>query len=150
VNVKAQLVPQNLTSTNSTTGRTEDYDATKPDVFRYAAFGRGYGTYDPFKYRFLDNEYLHRAIEQGLVGLGAFVALLLTGIAVCVRCVRRIGPARGSPAVACVAALGAFAVSCAIYDALAYAQAGYMLFLTVGIAVCATADTRGPTTEDGG
>jgi O-antigen ligase len=141
VGVKAQLVPQNI-HTTSTEGRTEDYDATHPDIVRYAAFGRGYGTYDPHKYRFLDNEYLHRLIEEGVVGTAAFIALLVTGIVICVRTGRRLDPIRGSPAEASVAALAAFAISCAIYDALAYAQSGYMLFLVAGIAVCTSMEAR--------
>jgi O-antigen ligase len=135
VGVKSQFVGSNLNS-DSTTGRTTDYDATAPDVFRYPLLGRGHGTYDPFKYRFLDNEYLHRTIETGFLGLAAYLALMATAMAVAHRVARLLGPVRGTPGMAAVAGIAAFAVCGAVFDVVSYPQPMYLFLLIAGLCVC--------------
>jgi hypothetical protein len=134
VGVKSQFVGSNLEST-STTGRTSDYDATRPDIFTYPVLGRGEGTYDPYKYRFLDNEYLHRIIETGFLGLAAYIALIATGMAVSHKTLKKLGPVRGSPAMAAVAAGGGFAACSAVFDVMSYPQPMYVFLLIIGLMV---------------
>ena len=43
---------------NTDKQRVERYDAVRPDVMSHLVLGEGYDSYDPLKFRFLDNEYL--------------------------------------------------------------------------------------------
>ena len=63
----------------SVQGRTDDYDI----VFAYIGdrpwFGRGAGTFMPERYILLDNQFLNTWVSQGIVGLAAFLLLVLGG-----------------------------------------------------------------------
>jgi hypothetical protein len=125
----------------STEGRTSDYEAVVPDVLTHPAIGRGYGTLDSIKvdtYRIFDNEYLGQLYQVGLLGLLAWIALILTPIVIAVRfAARSDNPLRGPPALAAAAGCLAFAVAAALYDILTFPQAPYLfLFLA---AMCTTA-----------
>ncbi|MEY2513549.1 MAG: hypothetical protein QOJ89_907, partial [bacterium] len=62
--------------------RTADYDAIRPDVWSHLVFGRGYGSYDHAIYRVLDMELLRQLIEVGVVGLLAYLMLVVAVVAV--------------------------------------------------------------------
>ena len=49
----------------------------RPDVWTHLAFGRGYGSYEHTTYRVLDMEMLRQLIEVGVVGLTAYVMLMV-------------------------------------------------------------------------
>ncbi|HTT93210.1 MAG TPA: O-antigen ligase family protein [Solirubrobacterales bacterium] len=122
-------------------GRTSDYEAVVPDVLTHPAIGRGYGTLDSQKvdtYRIFDNEYLGELYQTGLLGLLAFIALILTPVVIAVRyAARRDNPLRGPPALAAAAGIMGFFVAAALYDILTFPQAPYLfLFLA---AMCTTA-----------
>lgn len=122
----------------STLGRTRDYDAIQPDVRTHPLIGRGYGSYDPGKYRILDNDYLGMMIEIGALGLLAFFGMLGTVLFAAHRPIRDHDPVRGPPALAAVGATVAFAVVTVMFDSLSFAQAPYMFFFVAGVAaVCA-------------
>jgi hypothetical protein len=122
----------------STLGRTRDYDAITPDVKTHPLIGRGYGSYDPDKYRILDNDYLGMLIEIGIVGILAFFAMLGTVIFAAHGPIRSRDPVRGPPALAALGAAVAFAVVTVMFDSLSFAQAPYMFFFVAGVAaVCA-------------
>ena len=142
VGIKAQLV---RTENESTAGRTSDYDAVQADIRAKPVLGRGHGTYDYRKYRVLDNEYLHRFIETGYLGVLAFIGLFVTLIVVALRTLRRTGSERGSPLYAIAAAAVAFGVGGAIFDELGFPQAPYLLFLIAGLAVCRITRADEPT-----
>lgn len=121
----------------STQGRTSDYGAVTPDILTYPAFGRGYGTYDPHKYRILDNAYLLLLVETGFVGLAAFAIMLVTGASIAHKTIRTRDPVRGPPALALMAAIVGFAIACFTFDALSFAQAPYMLLFVLALVVVA-------------
>ena len=60
--------------------RASDYDAIRPDLWTHLVFGRGWGSYNHETYRILDSEILHRTVEMGLVGLVAFLLMVLSVI----------------------------------------------------------------------
>ncbi|HEY0277698.1 MAG TPA: O-antigen ligase family protein, partial [Solirubrobacterales bacterium] len=124
----------------STEGRTSDYEAVVPDLLTHPAFGRGYGTLDSIKsdtYRIFDNEYLGELYQVGLIGLLAFLALIITPVILARSVARSDNPFRGPPALAAVAGIIAFAVAASLYDILTFPQAPYLfLFLA---AMCITA-----------
>ena len=93
--IRNQLFTSQVAQSNSTTGRTQDYAAVQPDLAAHPTFGRGYGSYDPHKYRIIDNQYIGLAIETGFVGVGAYLLMLL-GVVVAARPALRSGDPRAA------------------------------------------------------
>ena len=138
VRVKAQFVGGGgFWEQKSVEGRTEDYAAIKPDRAKNLRWGRGHGTYDAVKYRFLDNEYLGRIIETGVVGLVVYLLLILAVIRVAHRASRSKDPVRARVGVACVAGAVVYLVTNFVFDALSFAQAPYLFLFLAGLAVVA-------------
>ncbi len=75
--VLSQLEPGHVGGVLTTTDRTARYDAVRPDVMRHLLLGRGFASYDPHKYRILDNEYLGLLITTGVIGVAAYVSILI-------------------------------------------------------------------------
>lgn len=139
IGVVNQLSGENDKSSDE--GRTSDYEAVVPDLLTHPAIGRGYGTLDSQRvdtYRIFDNEYLGELYQVGLLGLLAFIALILTPVVIAVRyAARSDNPLRGPPALAAAAGCLGFAIASALYDILTFPQAPYLfLFLA---AMCTTA-----------
>lgn len=103
---------------------------------RYAAqhpfTGRGFATFLP-NYRILDNQYLGLLVETGVVGVGALLGLLATGIVVASR-IRRSprDPLDASLATSLTASVAVAAMACATFDALGFPQVAGMLVLSLG------------------
>jgi hypothetical protein len=125
----------------SVKGRTDDYAATQPDITTHLALGRGYGTYDPFQYRLVDNQYLLLVIETGLLGVAAYLAIAIAIWTVNHPAVRGRDPIRGPPALAISAATASFVVSTALFDVLSFPHVPYLFFFLAGMATAA-ASTR--------
>ncbi|HVW47984.1 MAG TPA: O-antigen ligase family protein [Solirubrobacterales bacterium] len=124
----------------STEGRTSDYAAVVPDLLTHPAIGRGYGTLNSIKvdtYRIFDNEYLGTAYQMGLLGLLAFVAMILAPVFIVRNVARSDNPLRGPPALGAAAGCLAFAVATGLYDILSFPQAPYLFFFLA--AMCTTA-----------
>jgi O-antigen ligase len=124
-----------LPGDNSTKGRTEDYDAIKPDVRSHMAFGRGFGSYDSRTYRFLDNQYLRLLVATGILGVAAYLLMVVAVLAVAHPVIKSRDPIRGPPALAIAAAVAGFGVATAFYDVLSFAQVPYFFFFLAGLAV---------------
>lgn len=133
--VKAQFV--DLFSDNSVQGRTSDYDPVTPDVRNELIIGRGFGSYDPSHHRFLDNEWLGRVIETGIIGALAYLFLILAIVFVAHRASRSRDPVRRAVGVSVVAGAAVYATTNAVFDALAFPQAPYMLFFLAALAAVA-------------
>jgi O-antigen ligase/polysaccharide polymerase Wzy-like membrane protein len=122
-------------------GRTSDYEAVVPDVLTHPAIGRGYGTLDSQKvdtYRIFDNEYLGELYQVGLLGLLAWIALILTPVVIAVRySARSDNPLRGPPALAAAAGCLGFFVAAALYDILTFPQAPYLFLFLAAMCTCA-------------
>jgi O-Antigen ligase len=132
--VRDQLKPSAATSTLSTRDRTSDYEAIGPDVLNHPVIGRGWQTYDPERYRVLDNQYLSILIGNGWLGVGAFMLVLLAAFAVCTRAIRTEDPARAPPALATAGAVAMMAVASATFDTIAFSVVPYTLCLFLGLA----------------
>lgn len=130
--LRQQLEPSRLTGTKSTSDRSEDYSAIKPDLARHPALGRGYGSYDPYKYRILDNQYLGLLVTVGLVGTAAYGLVLLTAMA---SARRRPDGVRASTrqAAAPIASVAVFAVGGALFDVLSFPHVTYTFFFVLGL-----------------
>jgi hypothetical protein len=138
--IRGQLQPEKVSGNVSTQGRTEDYDAVGPDIKAHLATGRGFGAFDSHKYRLLDNQYLGLLIEVGILGLVAYVVMLLAVMRVAHPVIRSHDPTRAPPALAASAGVAAFLVCNALYDTLAFAQAPYLLFFVAALAVASASD----------
>ena len=147
--VKAQFFGGNLTDENSTAaGRTRDYQPVSPDLLEHPVIGRGHGSYTPEKYRYLDNEYLQRLVETGIVGAVAYLLVVLALVLTAHRTTRSRDPARSATAIAIVAAAAVYAVTNATYDQLSFPQAPYLLLFFGALAVVLRDAERKPDGRD--
>ena len=136
VKVQFQHVnPSVALNSPSSIHRRVTYPAIIPDVRSHPMLGRGYGSYDPTKYRILDNNGVKLLIEVGLLGLGAFVGVLVSILGTAWRALRSHDPARTDPALAAVAGTAAFATTLPLFDTLAYPQEPYLLLFLAALVV---------------
>jgi polysaccharide biosynthesis protein PslJ len=134
--LKAQFVGGNLTSENSTAkGRTRDYEPLSPDILQRPVLGRGHGSYTADQYRYLDNEYLHRLVETGIVGAVAYLLVVLAVVLTAHLTTRSRDLVRSTTAMAIVAAAAVYGVTNATYDQLSFPQAPYLLLFFGALAV---------------
>lgn len=129
------LSPSTLHQGASSLHRTVTYPAIVPDTHAHMIFGRGYGSYDPHKYRILDNQVLGLLIEVGLLGLGSFAAILIAVAATAWRALRSHDPARITTGLASFAATAAFATTLPLFDALGYPQDPYLFLFLAALVV---------------
>jgi hypothetical protein len=130
--VVEQLRPTKL-GVSTVSDRVSDYDAVRPDVLSNAAFGRGFGSYSHTSYRILDNELLTRLVESGIVGVLAFILIIVTIVGVAAPIIRARDPARAPPALAIAAAAVPFLVLSALFDELSFPHAPYALLTLAGL-----------------
>jgi hypothetical protein len=160
--VLSQLEPGHVNGVLTTTDRTARYDAVAPDVMRHVLLGRGFASYDPHKYRILDNEYLGLLIGTGVVGVLAYAGILLAMMSLAhgtirawrrerrggrdsrgrdlsdgERHVRGSGRERepSSLALAALACIGVVALTSALFDVLSFPHVPYLLFFVAGMIV---------------
>ena len=103
--VLSQLEPGHFNSVHTTTDRTARYSAVQPDLINHPLLGRGYESYDPHKYRILDNEYLGLLITTGLLGVLAYLAIFVSMMSSAHRTIRGPDSRRASLAL-CGAGIG--------------------------------------------
>ncbi|MFT3877025.1 MAG: O-antigen ligase family protein [Propioniciclava sp.] len=117
--------------------------------------GRGFGTLLP-RYRILDNAYLGLLVELGVLGLAAFVALVVAAFVVSLRASRRTADvALRTQTRALTASLSVAALLVALFDAFSFTMAAGTLALIVGLCgassvVCATSRPASKDTNHGG
>jgi hypothetical protein len=141
--VRDQLKPGAATSTLSSRDRLSDYEAIDPEILNHPALGRGWQTYDPERYRVLDNEYLSILVGNGWVGVVAFALMLIAALVVCGRAIRTGDPTRAPPALAAAGAVAMVAVASATFDTIAFTVVPYTFCLFLGLAAaCAPVDGK--------
>ncbi|MEO6879786.1 MAG: O-antigen ligase family protein [Mycobacteriaceae bacterium] len=99
--------------------------------------GRGFGTFLPQRYTFLDNQVLLSAVETGALGLLALAALFLTGIGLGLSTVRTAHRVDASDeaglAVALLASLAVSVSAWLTYDALSFSTSRAVTFVVLGL-----------------
>lgn len=136
-------------SSNSTTHRVGDFTDIAPDVLAHPVLGRGFGTLNPdqpAQFRINDDEYIDELWEVGVLGLLAFVCMILAPVAIARSAIRTRGPTVASLALATSSGCVAFLVVCALFDALAFPQAPYMFFVVAALTTIAAAGPEGNVT----
>jgi hypothetical protein len=120
-------------SDSSTQARTSRYDTLGHYFLQTPWVGRGFGTFLPQNYLFVDNQYYLTAIEMGAVGLVALIVMFMIGVFTA-RGARRhaADPQTAGLAQALVGAILACAVSFATYDALSFPVATAFAFVLLG------------------
>ena len=119
---------------NSVASRTGSYSLALEFFHTSPVFGRGYSTFLPM-YRIFDNQYLLLLVEVGVVGLGAVVALLFTGLRVAGRARRRTtDPVLREHAQALRAGLAGGSFGLLFYDGFSFPMATGVMFLLLGLA----------------
>lgn len=117
----------------SVASRTDSYAVVLEYWGHHPWLGRGVGTFLP-EYWILDNQYLNLLLGGGLVGLAAQLVLFASAVASGVAAGRLAGePHDRLLAYALVAGVCAGAVSWALFDVAAFAQAAGMLALLIGM-----------------
>jgi hypothetical protein len=125
----------NASSDSSVASRTQDFTLLDTYVNERFWFGRGFGTFVPGLYDFLDNQYLLTLIEGGIVGVVCLVLFLVGAMATAhVTAPRAADEGTRLLARALFAAIAVHAVTLATYDALVFPTAGLSLFLLIGCA----------------
>ncbi|MRJ76477.1 hypothetical protein GEV29_08020 [Aeromicrobium sp. SMF47] len=127
---------------SSALSRTGSYPIAFEFVEKSPLFGRGFSTFLP-KYRILDNQFLGLLIEVGIVGLAAFVALIVTALVCVLRTRRRVGdglPRQAAQGLA--AAVAAGAASLGVFDGLSFPMSAGLFFLMLGMAGAAVRLSR--------
>jgi polysaccharide biosynthesis protein PslJ len=120
---------------SSSQSRIGAYAAAIPYIAGHPWLGRGFQTFFPQTYFFVDNQYLSSLIETGVIGLAALVALLATGWCVARSARRRHTDPRSRDLLQCLAAsVAAAAVSFSTFDALSFSIATGLTFLVLGCA----------------
>lgn len=124
----------------STQGRLADYSAVSPDILSNLIIGRGYGTLDPDNYRWyriLDNEYLDQLFQVGIVGLLAYLSIIVSALTTAHRVIVR-GGEFAQLTLAAAAGCAAFGLVSATFDAAGFPQAPYTFcFLAALVTVTA-------------
>ena len=124
-----QLQGNRLAGAQTVNDRTSDYDAIRPDVWSHLALGRGFGSYEQTKYRILDSEILHRLVEVGVIGLAAYLSMMVAVVLAVNRTIRGRDPDLAPLALAAAGAAVAYLTVSTLFDALSFPHTPY-IFLT--------------------
>ena len=132
--------------------RAIDYDAIRPDLWTNLALGRGWGSYDHTSYRILDSEILHRTVEMGILGLVAFLMMMISVLLAARGTIRSRHPRWSPPALIGAASAMAFLTVSTLFDAMSFPHAPYIFLCMAGLVAVIVAradDTRatGPMTH---
>jgi hypothetical protein len=130
----------NASSSTSTTGRTSDYAPVIPDVLSHLLVGRGYGSFDPLKYRILDDQMLGWLVAVGVLGMIAYIAVILSTVVTVNVVARRPNGADDHLMRAVAASAVGFLITNFLYDTFGFRQAPYCFFFVaaLGAAYCGT------------
>jgi len=130
---------------SSTTSRTSAFSNATSVISQHPWFGEGFGAFLPSVYFYTDDQYLNSAIELGLVGVVAIVALFITGWWSARDVRRRSADPEIRHLAQCMAA------SCAVmlivygtFDALYFPMAAGVTFLILGCLAALWRLTREP------
>lgn len=128
--VTGQLTSSQLTSVGTTAHRTSGYDAIRPFVWTNPAFGQGYGSYNANLYRILDSQILMTTIETGVIGLVAYLSMMLTTLFSARRLFRHPDGKWARMALGLGTSAMVFFASSFLFDTMAFPHGPY-IFLTL-------------------
>ncbi len=129
--VIAEIQPSQAATVGTTEHRDDGYEAARPLVWSRPALGQGYGSYNGNVNRIFDSQILDSLVETGVVGLLAYLAMMVTVFAVARSLFRRWGGESEFGRAAVPLAVGAivFLLASFLYDAMSFPHGPY-IFLT--------------------
>jgi hypothetical protein len=130
-----QLLPGHANTALTTRDREARYDAIRPDVMSHLLIGRGFQSYDPLKYRILDNEFLGLAIGVGLIGLVSYLVIFGVLLAMAHPMIRGPDPRRAAAALGLQAAVVTTCVANSLFDELSFTHVSYLFFFLAAMVV---------------
>lgn len=131
---------------SSTNHRLGDFTDVAPDVLAHPLLGRGFGTLNSDlanQFRINDDEYIDEIWEVGVVGLLAYIFMILAPVFTARRAIRARDPVVSSLALAASAGCIAYLVVNGLFDAMSFPQAPYMFFMVAALTVIAAAGPTG-------
>lgn len=133
--IKAHLTPSyfEANEVGNNNGRIEDYPIVYREFLKMPLLGRGFGTYDPRQFIFLDNQYLGTVVELGLLGLLAFAGIFVDALRRLRQTVKLVGETDQVLLVVFMAAVAVFTVGSFTFDTLGFPQPTYLFFTLLGI-----------------
>jgi hypothetical protein len=139
------LNPAQWFGSNSTVHRQTDLAAITPDVLAHPVLGRGFGSIDvtqPDQFRILDNQILGVLWQTGILGLAAYVSLILAPAVIARRSLRSPDPELRRVALAGSAACLGFLVANYLFDALSFTQTPYIFFCVAAMCTALSGRTE--------
>ena len=122
--------------------RNADLPSILPDVSAHPILGRGYGSLDPVafedQFRVTDNQILGILWQTGVVGLAAYVWMVISPVVAARKAVRSPDHDLGRVALAASAGCIAFLVANYNFDALGFVQAPYAFFIAAALCTVAS------------
>ena len=100
---------------------------------RISCSARAGGRYDPVSYRILDSELLHRLVEMGVLGLLAYVGMMVAVVWTARRTINDRDPRWAPLALIGTAAAVSFLVVSALFDVLAFPHDVYIFLYMAGL-----------------
>jgi len=138
--VVSELLPGNASNVSTTTDRVARYDGVRPDVMSHLLVGRGFQSFDPHKYRILDNEFLGLLIGVGAIGLAFYLSIFGSLLTITHPLIRGPDPRRAVVALGAQAAVIIAMVSNALFDVLSFAHVSYLMFFVGAMVVALRKD----------
>ena len=131
--IVGQFTRSDRASVATTSDRTADYDAMRPDLWTHLLFGRGYGSYNHETYRILDSEILSRLVETGVIGLLAFLSIGISVLFAARKTIAGRDPTYSHLALIGTAVAVSFLVVSTLYDVLSFPHATYIFLYMAGL-----------------
>jgi hypothetical protein len=131
---------------SSTEHREGDFQDVTPDVLVHPVLGRGFGTLDSDQsnnFRINDDEYVDEIWEVGIVGLLAYMFMILAPVILARGAIKSRDPAVAPLALAASAGCVAYFVVNALFDAMSFPQAPYMFFMVAALTTVASGGPAG-------
>jgi polysaccharide biosynthesis protein PslJ len=123
----------NISGDDSAQSRTRAISWSWSYISKNVLLGRGFGTFSPNTYFYVDDQYLTSIVETGIVGLLALAMLFVAGWVIARSARRMAVNEEGRHLAQCLAAsVAASAISFSDYDALAFPMASGLTFLVLG------------------
>jgi O-antigen ligase len=120
-----------ISADSSAKSRSGSFSLAYDFISRTPIFGRGFLTFLP-AYRILDDQYLGLLIEIGVVGLVAYLGLLVSGVVGGLRLRRTANQIDGLLGVSLAASVASALASFALFDAFSFPMAASLSFLILG------------------
>ncbi|HEY3087700.1 MAG TPA: O-antigen ligase family protein [Jatrophihabitantaceae bacterium] len=120
-----------VSNDSSAKSRSGSFSIAYDFISRTPVFGRGFLTFLP-AYRILDDQYLGLLIETGVVGLAAYLGLLVSAVVGGLRLRRTANRIDSMLGVSLAASAASALASFALFDAFSFPMAASLIFLILG------------------